>query len=68
LVYLLAASVLSAFSVIGAFSLACLLGANAPASFLTLGFLLALPFVAGCACASLRAFHWFKEAQNRVKM
>jgi len=61
---LFAASVLSAFSGICAVSLSGLFGAKAPASVLALGFLIALPFVAGCAWAALRAFHWFKEAQN----
>ena len=61
---LLTASVFSVFSGVFAVILAGLLGAKAPVSVLALGFLIALPFVAGCAWAALRVFHWFKEAQN----
>jgi hypothetical protein len=58
------ASILSAFSAVGIFTFASLLGAHAPASFLLICLLAVVPFVAGCVWTALRAFHWFKKAQN----
>jgi hypothetical protein len=61
---ILIASTLSAISSAGVIALAGLLGAHAPVSYVIMGLLAVTPFVAGCVWAALRAFHWFKEAQN----
>ena len=61
---ILFASVLSACSAACAIGLAILLGARAPVSYVIMGLLAVTLFVVGCVWAILRAFHWFKEAQN----
>ena len=61
---LLAAFMLSAIAGGGIVVFASLLGANAPASTLLFGFLIAAPFITGCVWASLRAFQRFRETEN----
>jgi hypothetical protein len=61
---ILMASVLSAISSAGVVALAGLLGMHAPVSYVILCLLAVTPFVAGSVWAALRAFYWFKEAQN----
>jgi membrane protein implicated in regulation of membrane protease activity len=59
-----AACALSAFSAIGIFTLAGLLGLNAPVSWLTGSIIFVAPFLVGCIIFALRAFKRFKEAQD----
>jgi hypothetical protein len=59
-----AACALSAFSSAGFYAIAFLLGEKAPLLWLTGGILFAAPFVIGCVFCAVRAFRFFKEAQN----
>ena len=61
---LLTASILGAVSGASVFTFVAALGSNAPARYLALSALIALPSLAGCLWATLRAYKLFKEARN----
>ena len=61
---ILAASLLATISGGGTFTVASLLGANAPARYVIISVVVSLPFMAGCLWATLRAFQRFKEGRN----
>jgi hypothetical protein len=61
---LFAACAFSAFSAVGFFALALLLGLNAPVSWLVGSILFVVLILAGCVFFALRTFQRFKDARN----